>query len=154
MKKVLVILVCVVSLSFMGCSNEQPTPEHPVTYSGIPRETVKVTGTWKMGEFVIGYRIITDEYVVISGAGGLFGQEGQAFGGPGMVPHATVSTFGRIAEIAKQAKDKSQITFYGDLAYSRDGNQPYLFEGKKVIILLNASYNGQDYEVNRRPWDN
>ena len=154
MKKGLGFLVCITLLFVVSCSNEQSKPEHPVTYSGIPRETVKVTGHWKMGEFVIGYRIITDEYVITSGYGGLFGQEGQQFGGPGMVPHTTVSTFGHIVEVAEQAKDKEPITFNGDIAYTREGNQPYLFEGKRVIILLNATYKGKNYEVNRRPEDN
>lgn len=154
MKKSFGFLICITLFFAVGCSNKQPTPEHPVTYSGIPRETVKVIGHWKMGEFVIGYRIITDEYVITSGYGGLFGQEGQAFGGPGLVPHATVSTFGRIVDVAEQVKNKEPITFYGDLAYTREGNQPYLFEGKKVIILFSAAYDGHDHEVNRRPWDN
>lgn len=105
-----------------------------------------------MGEFVIGYRIVTDEYVMITDGGGLFGQEGQSFGGPGLVNFATVSTFGRIVEVAEQVKDRDPITFYGELVYV--GHALYLFEGKKVIILFNATYNDRTYEVNRRPWDN
>ena len=149
-----IFVVLVAVLIATGCSNDQPKPEHPITITAIPHSTVKVTGHWKMGEFVIGYRIITDDYVVISDGGGLFGQEGQAFGGPGLVKHATVSTFGRVVEVAERVKGKEPITFYGDLAHTREGNRPYLFEGKKVIILLNATHNGQNYEVNRRPWDN
>ncbi len=149
-----VLGLSVLLLVVASCSNKQPVPLHPITITAVPDSTVKVTGQWKMGEFVIGYRIITDEYVVVSGPGGLFGQEGQSFGGPGLVPHATVTSFARVVEVAERVKDKGPISFYGDLAYAREGNQPFLYEGKKVIILYNATYGGQDYEVNHRPWDN
>lgn len=147
-----IFVVAVILIITAGCS--QPKPKHPITITAIPHLIVKVVGHWKMGDFVIGYRIITDEYVVISDDGGLSGQEGQAFSGPGLVKHAIVSTFGRVAEIAEQTKDKEPITFYGDLVYAREENQPYLFEHKKVIILFNATHNGQKYEVNRLWWDN
>ena len=145
------IFVAVALFFAVGCSNEHPTPKHPVAYSGIPRETVKITGCGKTGEFIIGYRIVTDEYIITSGYGGLFGQEGQALGGPGAVPYATVSTFGHVVEVAKQIRNKEPMTFYGDLAYTREGNKPYLFEGKKVIILFKAKYDHYEYKVAQLP---
>lgn len=148
-----IIAAILAALLTPGCSNEQPVPAHPITITALPRSTVKVTGNWKMGEFVIGYRIITDEYVIASDGGGLIGQEGQALVGPAGVRYSTVTSFGPIFDIAEKVTSKEPITFYGELAYTCEG-QPYMFEDKKVIYLYNATHNGQDYEVNRRPWDN
>jgi hypothetical protein len=147
-------LVVLTLLTLLGCSNKQPVPKNPVTYTGVPQATAKVTGTWKMGEFDIGYRIITDEYVFITDGGGLYGQDGQSFGGPGMVHAATVSSFAKIVHLAEWAKASNEtITFKGDLVLTDEG-EPYYFEDKKVALLFSATYQEQDYEVNRRPWDN
>ena len=138
----------------IGCSNEQPVPNNPVKTSAIPRSIEKVVGHWKMGEFTIGYRIITDEYVITTDYGGLHGQEGQGLAGPGTVRYKTVETFGRVAEIAETCKNERPIEFYGDIAYLKNENKPYLFEGKKVIVLYTAVLDGKVYEINRKPWDN
>jgi len=136
-----------------ACSNEQSKLEHPVKYSGIPRETIKVQTSRNGGDFVVGYRIITDEYIIISGINALFEQEGQVISSPSMGLCAALSTFGCIVKLAEKVKDKSPITFYGDIVYPANANQPYLFEGKKVIILFSAKYNYQHYAVDRRLWD-
>ena len=150
-----IIVVLPAVLMVAGCSNARPRPLHPITITAVPRSTVEVMEVWEEIEFVAGYRIVTDEYIIASGYGGLFGQAGldSEFRGLDCV-EVTVPTFSRVVAVAEQAKDKDPLTFYGDLAYAREGNQPYLFEGKKVILLFKATYQGQDYEINHRPEDN
>lgn len=136
-----------------GC-NSQPVPKNAVTYDAVPLEIAKVIGHWKMGPFTIGCRIVTDQYVFISDVGALRGQDGQAFQGPGLVPHATVTSFENILPLAEEARRSNvSMRFYGDLVRLKDGS---IFEwnGKKVVLLHTAAYADTVYEVNRRPWDN
>jgi len=134
--------------SLLGGCNKQPTPKNSVTYTGIPRDVVEVKGHWKNGDYTQGFRIEFDDYYATSGGQGLFGQEGMGLRGPGMVSHATVESFRKIADLCERIKDKEEISLHGDLAKARDGNN-YLFEEKKVIILYDATHNGQFMEVNR-----
>ena len=149
----LVLGLCGASL-LSGCSNEQPTPKNPITYTGIPRDVVEVKGYWKMGPYTQGFRIEFDDYYAITGEQGLFGQEGWAFKGPKLVPHATVNSFRKIANLCESIKGTEEIALNGDLAKCKNHGEDYLFDGKKVIILYGATYNGQFMEVNRRPLDN
>jgi len=147
------VLVLALAGASSGCSNEQPVPKNPVRYTGIPRKVIEVVGYWKMGDYTQGFRIEFDDYYATSGYQGLFGQEGMSFGGPGTVPYATVESFRTIADLCEIIKDKEEITLHGDSPKIKDGKN-YLFEGKEVIILYGATYNGKKMEVNRRPWDN
>lgn len=153
-KKIFIVVSILFLLSFLFIDNDQPKPEHPITITAVPRSTIKVTGNWKRGEFLIGYRIITDNYIITSGYAGIFGQQGGVARGPGIVKHPIMSSFGQVFELAEEMKNKELITFHGDLYYVGEESHPYIFEGRKVIILYNAIHNDQNYEVNRRPWDN
>lgn len=133
--------------------NDQPKMNNPVGYTGIPRNVVEVKGTWKIGPYTQGIRIEFDDYIAVTNEMALYGQDGMSFGGPGLVPHATVRTFKTIADLSEVIKDKETMTLHGDLAISRN-QTPVIFNGRKVIILFDAEYNGKKYEVNRRPWDN
>lgn len=53
-----------------------------------------------------------------------------AFGGPGTVPHATVESFRKIADLCERIEDKEEIFLHGGLVKARNGKD-YLFEGKK-----------------------
>lgn len=84
---------------------------------------------------------------------GLFGQEGMAFAGPGLVHYSTVQSFMKIASVCESIKDKEKITIYGDLVKNRSGGD-YLFMGKKVVYLYSVTCDENYMEVNRKPWDN
>ncbi len=135
-----------------GCSNDQPKPINSVTYTGIPREVIEVIGRWKMGEYTQGFRIQFDDYYTITDIQGLYGQEGMGFTGPGLVDRAIVESFREIAELCEEIKDKEEINIHGDLMKTKEVKD-YLFNGKGVIILYDASYKDKFLEVNRRPWD-
>ena len=69
--------------------------------------------------------------------------------GPGTVPHKVVRSFKVIADLCEQIKDKEEITIHGDLVKLKKGGD-YIFEGKKVIFLFDATYKDQFMEVDRR----
>ena len=120
---------------------------HPITISTVPEKIIEVKEEWKGGKYTVGYRIITtEEYIISSGRSGLFGQEG-AFGGPGKVNSGLISSFGVIAKLAEEAKEKKvEMIFSGEIIYNCN-DEPYIYEGKKVIFLSYAKYGNKKYEV-------
>lgn len=138
-----------------GCDYywRQPIPKCPVTYRGAPRNIVEVKGKWKMGEFTCGYRIEFDSCYAISDGGGLLGQEGMPFVGPGMVPHKTIQTFERVADICNKILNKDSITIYGDLAKDYN-NKDLIYLNKRVILLYEAYINQDTIKINRVPIEN
>ena len=102
-----------------------------------------------MGPYVQGYRILTDEYVVVSDRQGLWGQDGFTQRGPGMVQQVVVLSFKPIAEAAEIAvRCKQEMVFRGEIVLKNDG-MPLLFAGRKVLLLYEVEYAGRCYRVER-----
>jgi hypothetical protein len=95
----------------------------------------------------MGYRIITNNYVIVSGYGGLV--NGQTFITSKMVSQSVIETFRKVAAVAEEAKEANkEIAFSGSLA--KTGEKSKIFEGKQVIILHSDSYENQNYPIIRK----
>jgi hypothetical protein len=125
--------------------------ESRVTVVAIPNEVIEVKGRWKMGPFTIGYRIATPKYIIASGYGGLHGQEGQPFAGPGLVDDRLINSFGVIAQNARIAQASNEpMSFFGNEArMTGDFSIPYIYQGKRVVILRKAEFRGQEFTAER-----
>ena len=152
----------IVSISGAGCfrgRNDQPVPNNPVTYSRIPKTVVEMEREWKIGRYVTGIRIETDDSYFVTDLRGLFTQKQvNEFYGRGMdegpnVDPAVIRTFKEISDLCKDIAGREEVTFYGDLMKRRGGDN-YLVDGKKVIFLYAAQYGDAVMEVNRRIFDN
>jgi len=124
-------------------------PCHPISFTSIPTNYIEETATWRKGEFTLGYRINTPEYLIVSGNGGLGSRDrGWSYtNSPGQVDDP-IQRFKLVIDLVDSAKQQGkEIKFYGSLVYCCDQKTPYYFEGKKVVHLYCAYYDGGEYEI-------
>ncbi len=157
MNRRIVIAIFVPLLLFLANCG-LPEPKHPITISVIPRSIVELTdrrvsgvkGAHHVDDFIVGYRIIADEYIIVLGYGGPFGPEYRKevySRRPKLLSPQELDEFSRVLAAAREAKDKEPITFSGDLLYDAVGDQLCFFEGRRIIDLRNAIYHGWKYGV-------
>jgi len=116
------------------------------TYTKIPIDTVEVKGMGKGGEYTQGFRIEFDNFYAITDGQGLYGQKGMNLRGPGLVNKPRVNSFRDVADLCEKIEDSEEITISGRYLERRNGEK-ILFDGKKVLILDNALYNGEKMEI-------
>lgn len=159
----LVVMTLLFLTKTFGGDDRQPEPKNPIkdTVFLLPSSVQKITRTSKGKQYIIGYRIITDKYILVSTKIVLSKNEERTFFSPGLVPKGIISSFGDLANDVeyyfKYKMDDSSLDkrkpmdIYGDLLLEKDGNTPLFFGGKQAILLFNANFDGQHYEINRRP---
>jgi len=113
----------------------QPRGGRHITFYDTPIGAETTYCHWKMGPFPVGYLIETKNYFIATSIQAVLGQEGQAFGGPGVVDQKELLVQKRIADEATQAGDeKRTIKFTGTPFKYPNGS--VLKKHDKPIILM------------------
>lgn len=122
---------------------------HEICIIEYPKVFNEQHGRWKMGDFVMGYSIETDNYIIVTGCEALYGQCG-GLAGPGLVDFELMQTFKEIYDVSKEAHHKKILmTYCGNHVLTRKTNKPFKYNNLEVIELYNAKYLGNTYEVKR-----
>lgn len=129
------------------------TPLEPptVTVNCVPRAVVEIISRWEDSPHTTGFRIVTDDYIIVSGYTGMYGQENLASGGPKIIDVVLMESFRPVAIFAELKKNQEPIQFAGRLWPTKNG-QPLLYRGKKVMLLESINYEGLPYKVERGGW--
>lgn len=144
-------LIPVCCFAIAGSYNYLPPPA-TLTMTVIPTDVEEVTSHWKGGAYTVGYRIIAESTVFVTDGGGLNGQSGMAFSGPGLVQHCMVDSFKPVYQAALRARQECRsMTLSGDRARDQSG-QPIYWQGMSVVLLYSAEYAGVSYQIDRNPW--
>jgi hypothetical protein len=170
--KYIITLAIIVLFSFFGyqryeayCDGE-PEMGHAIDFEEMVPQgspvTINVNG--KSGNFIAGYRIVTQKYVLISTIAGLNKGQGKIFDAKSLVPKGITESFSKLVMALEEnlkvngpAKNLKDVS--GDLLYEKDGVTPMIFEnedGRKlnVILLAAATYDGKTYTIDRKRRDN
>ncbi len=163
---VLLLLVAMAFLlwaKYLGGDNRQPRLKNPIkdTVFLLPSSVEKVTRPSEGKEYIVGYRIITDKYILASTPIVLLKDGEETVFSPGMVPEGIIASFQHLIDGVENyfeykmndssLEKRKPMEIYGDLLLEKDGHAPLVFEGKQAILLFNADFDGQNYEINRRP---
>lgn len=148
----LLLLAPILSVSLAGGYQYLP-PAPSVTIVAVPEDVIEITSQWKGGEFTSGYRISTNQCVIVTNEAALINQDEAAFGGPGMVEHAVVQTFRPVYQAAKKAHQQARpMTFLG--AWLTEDGQLIKWQTKPVMVLYSAQTDQRRLIVDRNPWHN